>query len=141
MKKEQTMKPSLTVVTVFALLLAGTALAAPKSATLTIRHQTQGCHSWSLNGSAWHPFQSTSLARGGMLTVVDTDVMPHTLIEVSGPKAAIAGAAMRHLDARARVVFLTKGTYVFKTKAGEDYMKGVKTTGEDNVLRLVVKVV
>jgi hypothetical protein len=141
MKKEQTMKPSLTVVTVFALLLAGTALAAPKSATLTIRHQTQGCHSWSFNGSSWHPSQSTTLVRGGMLTVVDGDVMPHTLIEVSGPKAAISGAAMRHLDARARVVFLTKGTYVFKTKAGEDYMNGVKTTGEDNVLRLVVKVV
>jgi hypothetical protein len=32
-------------------------------------------------------------------------------------------------------------TYIFTTKAGEDYMKGVKTSGEDNILRLVVTVV
>ncbi len=31
-------------------------------------------------------------------------------------------------------------TTIVKTKAGEDYMKGMKTIGEDNVLRLVVTV-
>lgn len=135
------MKLKITLIAVVALALAGSALAAPKSATLTIRHEVQGCHNWSFDGSSWHPSQSTTMARGGVLTVRNTDVMPHTLIEVSGPKVAIARAAMSHMAATARVVFLAKGTYVFKTKAGEDYMKGVKTTGEDNVLRLVVKVV
>ena len=36
--------------------------------------------------------------------------------------------------------FSRAGTYVFKTKPGEDYMAGFKTVGEDNVLTLTVKV-
>jgi hypothetical protein len=47
---------------------------------------------------------------------------------------------MKHMGATAYVGFPTKGTYVFTTKAGEDYMSGVKTIGEDNVLKLVVTV-
>ena len=123
-----------------ALTVAGSALAAPKTATLTIKHQTRGCHSWSLDGKTWHASQSITLARGAVLTVVDNDVMPHKLILVSGPKAAVAGAAMKHMLASAHLGFPVKGTYVFTTKAGEDYMMGVKTIGEDNVLKLVVKV-
>jgi hypothetical protein len=38
------------------------------------------------------------------------------------------------------VTFARAGVYTFKTVAGEDYMKGVKTTGADNVLKLVVTV-
>ena len=47
---------------------------------------------------------------------------------------------MKRMGAIAHVTFSAKGTYVFTTKPGEDYMTGVKTTGEDNVLKLVVKV-
>ena len=47
---------------------------------------------------------------------------------------------MSHFGATSKVTFLRAGTYVFTTKAGEDYMKGVKTTGEDNVLTLKVVV-
>jgi hypothetical protein len=47
---------------------------------------------------------------------------------------------MNHMGATATVSFARAGTYVFKTKVGEDYMAGVKTVGEDNVLRLTVKV-
>lgn len=130
----------LALITLVALALAGSALAAPRAATLTIRHQTHGCHSWSLDGKSWNPTQKLSLAAGGKVTVVDNDVMPHSLIQVSGPKASLNGAAMKHMGATAKITFPAKGTYVFKTRAGEDYMKGVKTTGEDNVLRLVVTV-
>jgi hypothetical protein len=42
------------------------------------------------------------------------------------------------MSARAHVGFPAKGTYVFTTKAGEDYMQGIKTIGEDNVLKLTV---
>ena len=44
------------------------------------------------------------------------------------------------MGAHTRVVLSKPGTYVFGTKAGEDYTKGVVTKGEDNVLRLVVSV-
>jgi hypothetical protein len=133
------MKLALTLL--IALTVAGSALAAPNNATITIRHQTRGCHSWSLDGKTWRASQSITLVRGAVLTVVDNDVMPHKLIQLHGPKATVTGAAMRHMGASARAGFPVKGTYVFTTKAGEDYMKGVKTVGEDNVLKLVVKVV
>ena len=132
----------LAVLTIVALALAGSALASSglKSATITIRHETHGCHSWSLNGTSWGARQTLSVARGSTLAVVDNDVMPHKLIQVSGPKATIAHNAMQHMHATAYVGFAARGTYVFTTKAGEDYMQGIKTTGADNALRLVVKV-
>jgi hypothetical protein len=47
---------------------------------------------------------------------------------------------MGHMSATATVVFRHAGVYKLKTKAGEDYpgMQGMKTIGEDNVLRLTV---
>jgi hypothetical protein len=121
-------------------IAAGSALAAPGSATLTIRHQMRGCHSWSFDGHTWRAAQAVTLSRHGKLTVIDNDVMPHTLVQLAGPRASVRGAAMRHPGATANLTFAQPGRYVFVTKAGEDYMKGVKTIGEDNVLRLVVTV-
>jgi hypothetical protein len=132
------MKLALTMLV--ALAVAGSAVAATNNATLTIKHQARGCHSWSFDGKSWQATQTIKLVRGGVLTVVDNDVMPHKLIQVSGPKAAVSGMTMSHMHASAHVAFLTKGTYVFKTRAGEDYMMGIKTIGEDNVLKLVVTV-
>ena len=132
------MKLVLTMIVAFA--VAGSAVAATNNATLTIKHQTRGCHSWSFDGKSWNATQRIAIVRGGVIAVVDKDVMPHTLIQVSGPKATLAGAAMKRMGATAHVAFPVKGTYVFKTRAGEDYMKGIKTTGEDNVLKLVVTV-
>ena len=134
------MKIALPVLVAFALAVAGSALATRNNATITIKHATRGCHNWSLDGKTWRASQSVTLVRGGVLTVVDNDVMPHKLIQLSGPKASLASAAMNHMGAMAHVGFPVKGTYVFTTKAGEDYMKGIKTIGEDNVLKLVVKV-
>jgi hypothetical protein len=129
------MKLSLTILVALALAGAGSALATSNSATITIKHQTRGCHSWSLDGKTWRASQSVTLVRGGTLAIVDNDVMPHTLIH-----AVVSHTAMKHMGATAYVGFPTKGTYVFTTKAGEDYMSGVKTIGEDNVLKLVVTV-
>jgi hypothetical protein len=136
------MKLTITTLVALALVTAGVAIAAPKSATLTIRHELRGCHSWSFNGATWRPSQAISLSRGAVLTVVDNDVMPHTLIQANGraAKAVISGAVMNRVGDKARVSFHKKGTYIFTTKTGDDYMKGVKTIGEDNVLKLVVTV-
>jgi len=130
----------LALIMLIALAVAGSAVAAPNNATLTIKHQTRGCHNWSFNGKTWHATQKITLVRGGVLTVVDNDVMSHKLIQVSGPKASLTGTAMKHMGASAHIGFLLKGTYVFKTRAGEDYMKGIKMVGEDNILNLVVTV-
>ena len=132
------MKLALTMLV--AVAVTGSALAARNSTILTIHHQTHGCHSWSFDGKTWHASQAITLRRGATLTVVNNDVMPHKLVQVSGPKATLGRTAMKHIGASAHVAFPVKGTYVFITRAGEDYMKGVKTTGEDNILKLVVKV-
>jgi hypothetical protein len=155
------------IATTFAgLVLGGTgfvgaagAAAGQSSVPIQIRHQTVGCHSWSANGGPFRPALSLTLARGGKLTITDNDVMPHQLVRVSGPRVAyslvspgIAGnmmgtlkapyapGMMPHMGAALRVTFARAGVYTFKTAAGEDYMKGVKTTGDDNVLKLVVTV-
>jgi len=120
--------------------LVSSALAAP-GATLTIRHQTRGCHSWSVNGGAFKATQRTTLARGGTITFMNMDVMPHKLVKTSGPAIHFAGKPnMNHMNASVKVTFSKAGTYKLTTKPGEDYMKGMKTIGEDNVLRLTVKV-
>ena len=112
----------------------------PSKSTITIRHQMKGCHAWSVNGGPYRASQQTVLARGGTITFVDNDVMPHKLIQTSGPKATLVTPAMSRMGATAKVVFPKKGTYTFVTKAGEDYpfAAGVKTLGRDNVLRLTV---
>jgi hypothetical protein len=140
---------------------AGAAAPALQSLPVQIRHQTAGCHTWSANGSPFRAALSVKLARGGKLSITDNDVMPHQLVRLSGPrvayslvnpgsmmggsmmgtlKAPYASGMMPHPGAVLRVTFARAGVYTFRTAAGEDYMKGVKTTGEDNVLKLVVTV-
>ena len=144
------MKRSLLVAAAIAVLggvSAGSAVAiashAPKASTIVIRHQVRGCHTWSVNGGVWKASQSTSVARKGTITIVDNDVMPHKLIEKSGPAVRYVGnPALNHMVASVKVVFAKSGVYRFTTKPGEDYpsMAGLKTTGDDNVLRLTVTV-
>ena len=116
---------------------------APKRATIMIRHQVRGCHAWSVNGSAYRATLSTSLARGGAITFMNMDVMPHKLVKSSGPAIHLVGKpTMNHMSATVKVTFSKPGVYKLTTKAGEDYpnMGEMKTVGEDNVLRLTVRV-
>jgi len=141
---------------VVALLIAGVAMAsAPRQATLLIRHQVRGCHTWSLNGGPFEASHSVALSRGAALTVTvtvtDDDMMAHTLVKVSGPAVSIVDVktigmpmsqvpgAMTHMSASTRVVFAKAGVYRFTTRAGGHYMR-MKTIGRDNVLRLKVTV-
>jgi hypothetical protein len=145
-------------------LLAGAALlvlAAPASpaggASLVIRHQVRGCHSWSLNGGAWKPTQHVRLSRGGSIVVTNNDVMFHKLVKVSGPavvfrllkvgspmkgtvKLPWAAGLMGRPGATVKVTFPTAGVYRLTTKFGEDYMPMGETVGEDNILRATVTV-
>ena len=126
----------------FALGLAGaaSAVSAPGHASVLIRHETHGCHSWSANGGAFKANQSITLRHGGWLAVTNTDVMPHTLVLTSGPLLRIAHPKLGHMGASLKITLTKPGVYHFTTKAGEDYMAGIKTTGNDNVLKLTVVV-
>jgi plastocyanin len=114
---------------------------APTSAALLIQHVVRGCHSWALDGGPLKVNQDATLAAGGTLSITDGDVMPHQLIELSGPAAVVSGTRMNHMGAAATVTFAKPGHYTFTTKPGEDYMKGVQTVGADHVLKLSVTVV
>jgi plastocyanin len=128
---------------ILAAVLAAGALgsaSAPRTVKITIRHQVSHCHAWSAGG-AYRASLSVKLARGGSIHFTNDDVMPHKLVKMSGKAVTFAGKPnMNHTAATLRVTFPKAGVYTFTTKAGEDYMQGVKTTGEDNVLRLKVTV-
>src|SRR6059058_63480 len=97
---------ALTLAVAAALLTAGiSAAAAPGHASLLIRHQVRGCHSWSVDGGAFKAAQSIALRRGAWLAVTNTDVMPHTLVLVSGPKLRITHPTLGHMGASLKVTF------------------------------------
>lgn len=142
-----------------ALVLAAvaSAAAAPK-ASLLIRHQVRGCHTWSLNGGPFKASQSVSLRVGATVTITNNDLMAQELVKTSGPAAQMklvkqgtrsmgmtmhmgkAGRyTMAHMGAVLRVTFPRAGTYTFKLVDRGDYME-VKTVGPDNkpTLKVVV---
>lgn len=125
------------------------------SASLLIRHQVAHCHAWSLNGGPFKASQAVALGVGSTLTVIDQDVMPHRLVELSGPAVTMRNGTtmpmmrgyvsptpglMGHMGAWTTVRFAHPGVYRFRTRAGEDYLQGIRTTGADNVLALTVTV-
>lgn len=125
-----------------ALAVAAPAFAS-QSRTITIHHQMRGCHAWALGATgAYKASLSVSLTRGATLEFVNNDVMPHALVQTSGPNVKVVTPAMRRVGATAGVRFSKAGVYRFTTKPGEDYKwaSKMKTTGEDYVLRLTVTV-
>jgi plastocyanin len=136
-------KHTLIAITAGAFLAAGAASAAPtQNASLLIRHQARGCHAWSIDGGAFRAPQTLTLTRGSRLTITNNDIMSHKLVKLSGPTLTFAPARMSHNGASVKLTFTHAGVYRFTTKAGEDYpaMAMMKTVGEDNVLRLTVRV-
>jgi hypothetical protein len=132
---------SVLVVAAAALALAAPASTHSASQILIIRHQTHGCHAWSLNGGAYKAAQIVTLNRGAHLEVGNNDVMPHKLVKLAGPALRLPTSAnMNSVGAMTTVRFMKAGVYRFTTKAGEDYSNGIKTVGEDNVLKLKVVV-
>jgi hypothetical protein len=115
---------------------------AGSATSVTIRHQTHGCHAWSLNSGPFKAALMVSVRQGAVLKITNNDVMPHKLIQTSGPKLRLINSNMSKVASFVTVRLTQKGTYRFTTKAGEDYKwaSSMKTTGEDNVLRLTIRV-
>ena len=125
-----------------AVLAAAPAAAAGGSATITISHETRGCHMWQLNGGKLAPNLTISLKSGTTLRFVNNDIMPHRLIQSAGSNLVLVHPNMNRLAAVATTKLTRKGTYRFMTKAGKDYkmFAGHETIGEDYALRLTVHV-
>jgi hypothetical protein len=123
--------------------------------SLSIHHQTKGCHSWALNGGAYQTNQTITIRHGGFIFITNQDVMPHKIVKLSGPaviysrvslgtslglKGHFLPQMLARMGSEAKIGFTHPGSYLFTTHAGEDYFPGVKTTGNDNILHLLVKV-
>jgi len=118
--------------------VAGTAGSAPPAKKLTIQHVVRGCHVWS-DGSRRAATMSLTLKRGGAMTIVDMDIVPHELVQVSGPRLGLRGHMM--MGGIDKVVFRQPGLYRFTTKTVEmGPMMNAQTVGPDNKLRLTVQV-
>ncbi len=130
------------------LVAAAAAIAVPAASaggatTITISHQTKGCHLWQLNNGNPKVNLSVAVKAGTTVRFLNNDVMPHRLIQQAGPKLTLMRANMNRMSASTSVKFMHAGTYRFTTRAGEDYAwmtSMAKTIGEDNVLHLTVHV-
>ena len=125
-----------------AAVIAAPSASAGGTATVTISHQMKGCHMWQLGDGRLAPNLTITLKAGTALRFVNNDIMPHKLIQSSGPKLTLVRSSMNRLAAVATTTLTRKGTYRFTTKPGEDYkiFAGHKTIGEDYVLHLTVHV-
>jgi plastocyanin len=139
-RKELTMK-RIILLAVFVVFASSASAAAPKSVTVTIQHQTRGCHAWAVGKGPFKAVQRVTVAPGATLRFVNNDVMPQKIVFKSGPKVVFSGKTnLSKPAASVKTVLAHAGVYTFGTIAGEDYVKGIKTVGPDNVLRLVVTV-
>jgi plastocyanin len=123
-------------------LVVTAAAPAGGTGTIAIAHEMRGCHSWSFNSGPIKPSLSVNVKAGTVLRFTNNDVMPHKLIQAAGPKVRLIHANMLKMASSATVKLTQKGVYRFTTKAGEDFAwaRSMKTSGEDHVLRLTVRV-
>ena len=76
------------------------------------------------------------------MKITNNDVMPHKLVQTAGSKLRLVHPNMTKMGSSSTVTLAQKGVYRFTTKPGEDngWVSSMKTVGEDNVLRLMVRV-
>jgi hypothetical protein len=112
----------------------------PTSTSLMITHIVKGCHTWAIGtGTPVAPSTTLHVAPSTTVVITNNDVMPHLLKSVSAAGAVLTTPAMNRPGAKSTVALPKQpGVYTFTTKAGEDYSKGIKTTGPDNTLKLKV---
>ena len=142
MQRKHKIRGAVLALAALSALAVTSAAPAHSTATVTIRHQTRGCQSWSFNSGPFRATQSVTLRAGTVLRFTNNDVMPHKLVQAAGPKMQLVHPKMIKMASSATVKLTQKGLYRFTTKAGEDYAwaGSMKTVGEDNVLRLTVRV-
>jgi plastocyanin len=142
MKRKHKIRGAALALAALAALAVTSAAPAGGTGTIAIKHQMRGCHSWSFNSGPFKPSLSVTVKFGTLLRFRNNDVMPHELIQAAGPKMLLLHPKMNKMASTATVKLTQKGLYRFTTKPGEDYSwaGSMKTSGEDNVLRLTVRV-
>jgi plastocyanin len=142
MRRKHKIRGAALALAALAALAVTSAAPAGGTGTIAIKHQMRGCHTWSFNSGPFKPSLSVTVKAGTLLRFRNNDVMPHRLIQAAGPKMLLLHPKMNKMASSATVKLTQKGLYRFTTKPGEDYSwaGSMKTSGEDNVLRLTVRV-
>jgi plastocyanin len=142
MKRKHKIRGAVLALAALSALAVTSAADAHSTATVTIRHQMRGCHSWSFNSGPFKASQSVTVKTGTVLRFTNNDVMPQKLVQAAGPKMRLVHPNMLKMASSATVKLTQKGLYRFTTRAGEDYAwaGSMQTAGEDNVLHLTVRV-
>jgi hypothetical protein len=138
----------LTAVCLAALALAAASAAAGSTrvARITIRHQAQGCHAWSVDGGPYRARLAITLPSGGTIDFMNDDVMPHRLVQLAGPRLTMPPQMIRSTfkhpgGGNVSLRFGTPGTYRFRTVDDDDSgAAAFATDGPENLLRLTVVV-
>jgi hypothetical protein len=91
--------------------------AAPGTASLLVRHQTRGCHAWSLNGGPYVSRQHVRLRAGGSLTVTNDDPMVQQLVQTRGPAVRMKLERESHLGQMPTAMRMGRGRTRWRTWA------------------------
>ena len=83
-----------------------------------------GCHAWSINSGPFKPALAVTVRQGAVLKITNNDVMPHKLVQTSGPQVRLIHPNMSTMASVTTLRLTHKGVYRFTTKPGEDYQVG-----------------
>jgi hypothetical protein len=119
--------------------------AASRVVHVTIRHQTVGCHAWSIDNGPFRAALAVAVPARSAIEFTNDDLMVHRLVQVSGPRLALPPALVPGTfhhpgGGNATLVFTRPGTYVLRTVDTPAGPNEPPTTGPDNALRLTVHV-
>ena len=120
-----------------AALAVGQAGAARAPTVLEIKHYFRGCHVFSKNEQ---PVVNVRLRKGDRIQLVDHDPMDFDVTQTAGRRVGLADPRLRRSEVRL-LVFRKAGLYRFELKNVQTSEElGLQTLGQDNTLRIVVRV-
>ena len=108
--------------------------------SMSIVHVLRGCHFWALGSKQLGPSAIVTVKPGTKLKLRVTCPMDFDLTQVAGPKVALGGT--RFYAGTTRVITFKKvGVYRFAAKNVQTSDEvGLETLGDDNALRLTIRV-
>jgi hypothetical protein len=118
------------------------AVASTQASTLalSIVHVVRGCHVWSTGSKVFGPSTTISVKPGARLKIRASCPMDFDLVQTAGPKLAI-GSPRLYTGTIRTLVFRKVGLYKFVAKNVQTSDEvGLETLGDDNSLRLTVRV-
>jgi hypothetical protein len=111
-----------------------------RTVSMSIVHVVRGCHVWALGAKQLSAKTVVRVKPGTKLKLRITCPMDFDIVQVSGPKLRLGGARFYTGSTRV-IVFRKAGLYKFVAKNVQTSEEvGLQTLGEDNLLRLTIRV-